>query len=148
MISVALALVRRASGARAPSEAQRVHGGSDEIDNLVYACPACNRYKSAYWPAADAPEHLRLLHPGRDDLAAHIAETVSGRLVGLTARGWSRTLRLARTVADLEGVTAIRRVHVAEALIYRRQGFETEVTGSSRVSAISFSRSGSMMLTL
>jgi magnesium chelatase family protein len=38
---------------------------------------------------------------------------------GLTARGWSRTLRLARTIADLEGATAVRRVHVAEALIYR-----------------------------
>ncbi|MBS0332508.1 MAG: ATP-binding protein, partial [Proteobacteria bacterium] len=39
---------------------------------------------------------------------------------GLTARGWSRTLRLARTIADLEGAGAVRRVHVAEALIYRR----------------------------
>ena len=39
---------------------------------------------------------------------------------GLTARGWTRTLRLARTVADLEGADAVRRVHVAEALIHRR----------------------------
>ena len=39
---------------------------------------------------------------------------------GLTARGWTRTLRLARTVADLEGSDAVRRVHVAEALIHRR----------------------------
>ena len=39
---------------------------------------------------------------------------------GLTARGWTRTLRLARTIADLDGATAVRRVHVAEALIYRR----------------------------
>ncbi len=39
---------------------------------------------------------------------------------GLTARGWVRTLRLARTVADLEGSDAVRRVHVAEALIHRR----------------------------
>jgi magnesium chelatase family protein len=38
----------------------------------------------------------------------------------LTARGWTRTLRLARTIADLEGSHAVRRVHVAEALIYRR----------------------------
>jgi magnesium chelatase family protein len=38
----------------------------------------------------------------------------------LTARGWTRTIRLARTIADLEGSDAIRRVHVAEALIYRR----------------------------
>ena len=39
---------------------------------------------------------------------------------GLSARGWTRTLRLARTIADLEGSPAVRRVHVAEALIYRR----------------------------
>jgi magnesium chelatase family protein len=39
---------------------------------------------------------------------------------GLTARGWTRTIRLARTIADLEGSDAVRRVHVAEALIYRR----------------------------
>lgn len=41
---------------------------------------------------------------------------------GLTARGWTRTLRLARTIADLEGAGPVRRVHVAEALIYRRMG--------------------------
>lgn len=39
---------------------------------------------------------------------------------GLTARGWTRTLRLARTIADLERAPAVRRAHVAEALIYRR----------------------------
>ena len=39
---------------------------------------------------------------------------------GLTARGWTRTLRLARTIADLEGCDSVRRVHIAEALIYRR----------------------------
>jgi magnesium chelatase family protein len=39
---------------------------------------------------------------------------------GLTARGWTRTLRLARTIADLEAADAVRRVHIAEALIYRR----------------------------
>jgi magnesium chelatase family protein len=44
----------------------------------------------------------------------------------LTARGWTRTLRLARTIADLEGSGPIRRMHVAEALIYRRTHAETE----------------------
>ena len=39
---------------------------------------------------------------------------------GLSARGWARTLRLARTIADLEGSDALRRSHIAEALIYRR----------------------------
>lgn len=38
----------------------------------------------------------------------------------LSARGWVRTLRLARTIADLEGAESVVRRHVAEALIYRR----------------------------
>jgi magnesium chelatase family protein len=38
---------------------------------------------------------------------------------GLSARGWTRTLRLARTIADLEGAETVGRLHVAEALIYR-----------------------------
>jgi 5-methylcytosine-specific restriction endonuclease McrA len=27
-----------------------VHGGTDEQENLVYACTTCNRFKSSYWP--------------------------------------------------------------------------------------------------
>lgn len=38
----------------------------------------------------------------------------------ISARGWTRVLRLARTIADLEGATSVRRVHVAEALAHRR----------------------------
>ena len=56
--------------------------------------------------------------PGRA-LLARAAEAA-----GLTARGWTRTLRLARTIADLEGSTSIRRLHIAEALIYRRTTFD------------------------
>ena len=44
----------------------------------------------------------------------------------LTARGWTRTLRLARTIADLDGSGTVRRLHVAEALIYRRTGAAAE----------------------
>ncbi|MBC6981471.1 YifB family Mg chelatase-like AAA ATPase [Caulobacter sp. 17J80-11] len=43
---------------------------------------------------------------------------------GLTARGWTRTLRLARTIADLDGGGPVLRRHVAEALIYRRAGMD------------------------
>jgi magnesium chelatase family protein len=38
----------------------------------------------------------------------------------LTARGYVRVLRVARTAADLEGVDGVRRRHVAEALSFRR----------------------------
>ena len=38
----------------------------------------------------------------------------------LSARGYHRVLRVARTLADLEGAEAVRRPHIAEALTYRR----------------------------
>ncbi len=38
----------------------------------------------------------------------------------LSARGYHRVLRVARTLADLEGQTTVRRIHIAEALSYRR----------------------------
>lgn len=39
--------------------------------------------------------------------------------LGLTARGFHRTLKVARTLADLDGLEEVTRVHVAEALSYR-----------------------------
>jgi magnesium chelatase family protein len=38
----------------------------------------------------------------------------------LTARGYHRTLRVARTLADLDGSANVRRIHIAEALAWRR----------------------------
>ena len=38
----------------------------------------------------------------------------------LSARGYHRVLRVARTLADLEAAESVRRIHIAEALSYRR----------------------------
>ena len=38
----------------------------------------------------------------------------------LSARGYTRILRVARTIADMAGAEAVGRIHVAEALSYRR----------------------------
>ncbi len=38
----------------------------------------------------------------------------------LTARGYHRVLKVARTLADLDASDPVRRIHIAEALSYRR----------------------------
>ena len=53
--------------------------------------------------------------PGRK-LLAQAAEAMR-----LSARGYHRVLRVARTIADLAGSETVGRIHVAEALSYRRQ---------------------------
>ena len=60
-------------------------------------------------------EHATPDEPGRR-LLAQAAEAMC-----LSARGYTRILRVARTIADLGDSAGIGRIHVAEALSYRRQ---------------------------
>ena len=46
--------------------------------------------------------------------------TSAAEKMRLSARGYHRILRVARTIADLDGKTAVKRGHIAEALSYRR----------------------------
>jgi magnesium chelatase family protein len=47
----------------------------------------------------------------------------------LSARGYHRVLRVARTLADLDASEDVRRLHIAEALSYRRGALGGEVRG-------------------
>ena len=69
-------------------------GGSDTLGNLVYACVHCHRFKGNDWPDESDPESFHILHPGEDDLSAHLQLTASGRMEGLTPRGWLHIRRL------------------------------------------------------
>ena len=57
--------------------------------------------------------------PDRDGRA--LINRVAERF-GLSARGYHRVLRVARTIADLDGAEALRQPHVAEAVGYRVSG--------------------------
>lgn len=54
--------------------------------------------------------------------------------LALSARAYHRTLKVARTIADLDGSEGVRRLHVAEALSLKRQWAGAEQGGFARVS--------------
>ncbi|MDX1975934.1 MAG: YifB family Mg chelatase-like AAA ATPase [Rickettsiales bacterium] len=57
-----------------------------------------------------------------DDAGKALLEEATNTL-RLSMRGYTRVLRVARTIADLEGSEHIKRTHVAEALSYRQMQF-------------------------
>jgi magnesium chelatase family protein len=59
-------------------------------------------------------EQILEVEPAGAELLKTMAATAK-----LSARGYYRTLRVARTLADLDAATTVSRVHVAEALSYR-----------------------------
>ena len=69
-----------------------------------------------------------------EEIAAPDAEgrallTRAAERFGLTARGYHRLLRVARTIADLDGMPDIRAPHMAEAISYRLLGLADTAAG-------------------
>jgi magnesium chelatase family protein len=67
---------------------------------------------------ADAEGALLEAVAAPDEAGRSLLARVAERF-GLSARGYHRILRVARTIADLDGAEAVRQSHVAEAVSYR-----------------------------
>lgn len=90
----------------------RAANGGDEPENLVYCCPACNRIKSDFRPSNKSAENpRRLLHPGRDNLSAHLSEDTDGRLIALSETGRYHISRLRLNRPQLLALRLRRRMN-------------------------------------
>lgn len=116
-------------------------GGSDEADNLVYACHACNEFKGDYFGSTEA---TRLLHPLRDDLKLHLRQEPDCTLKGITAAGkrYINLLQLNRPPLVLYRINAQRAAqsvehyksidHRIEQIMVRIQRLEEQIRSRRR----------------
>lgn len=95
--------------------------GSKEVAERVLAARAVQQQRLAPYGLSTNSQlsgDLLLQVVALDDVGRQKMEQATERM-GLTMRGYTRTLRLARTIADLEEVQQVSVAHLAEALSYR-----------------------------
>ena len=97
--------------------------GSAEVGARVAAARAVQQARYADHPVRTNAEADGVLldDVATPDEAGRKLLAQASEAMRLSARGYTRILRVARTIADLAGVEQVGRIHVAEALSYRRQ---------------------------
>ncbi len=104
-----MSLRGRSGGERSADVRARVERAR-AIQRERYLAGETSSFANAHLSAKDAERVCAL-----DDSGAKLVGDAVRRM-GLSARGYGKVLRVARTMADLEGVTAISPAHLAEAL--------------------------------
>jgi HNH endonuclease len=63
----------------------RSKGGSDDLENFIYACNACNQHKQDYWPKTETDP--KLWNPREESAIQHFIEQEDGQITALTSTG-------------------------------------------------------------
>ena len=101
--------LRTRAEAEPSSEVKKRVNAARRIQNKRFGDSRCN--------ARMGPEDMRRYCQLDDDCAELMKSAFD--IMGLTARSYDRILKVARTVADLDGSADIRTEHIAEAIQYR-----------------------------
>ena len=101
--------LRTRAEAEPSSEVKRRVNAARRVQNKRFGDSRCN--------ARMGPEDMRRYCQLDDDCAELMKSAFD--IMGLTARSYDRILKVARTIADLDGSPDIRTEHIAEAIQYR-----------------------------
>ena len=116
-------------------------GSADVAERVTHArAVQIQRYETARSPTSrglnvDASVDLLEQHATPDEAGKAMLTDAANKL-SLSARGYHRVLKVARTIADLAGSEQVRRLHIAEALSYRRR--PADPSSADRVGRLAF----------
>jgi HNH endonuclease len=88
----------------------RARAGSDELENLIYACIARNQYKQDYWPQTETAPTL--WNPRQELASQHFVEQEDCQLTALTPTGIFTLKRLRLNRSQLIAVRRRRQQHL------------------------------------
>lgn len=101
---------------------ETLNGGesSEQVRNRVVKARAIQEGRYISGTNASVQRNELIKHGMPDEKGKNILALAHTRL-GLSARSYDRILRIARTIADLEGATFVNAMHISEAIDYRGQ---------------------------